>query len=224
MMDTQPISYLQRYSKNGAQLQSIGQMSMLIRGNGQTMSVSGYAHRSMGPRGGPGSNSSPQQQQYGPGAQGESMRDLAASSSERTGSAKTTASRASIRKANRQAAIQQWLSYERKAVSAGLRPARKAAMQERSVLSQTNPEDEHRPCLVTCLSFLRCGSQPVFLPPEAGEDVCGLCHDNKPLLQMQPCGHRTCLLCAKSLCYMLDMQQLVLCPYCGSLVCSFGLS
>ena len=58
---------------------------------------------------------------------------------------------------------------------------------------------------------------------QVGEDVCGLCHDNKPGLAMESCGHRTCLLCAKSLCYLLDMQQLVLCPFCGSLVTSFTL-
>ncbi len=63
-----------------------------------------------------------------------------------------------------------------------------------------------------------------WTPASVGEDVCGMCHDNKPLLQMQYCGHTTCLLCAKSLCYMLDLNQLALCPYCGSLVSSFGLA
>jgi hypothetical protein len=127
-------------------------------------------------------------------------------------------------KANRQAAIKQWLSYERKAVAAGLRPARKAPMQERSMLSQINPGDHEVSCMRSCLATLKIGSKAVYLPPQAGEDVCGLCLDNKPLLQQQPCGHRTCLLCAKSLCYLLDLQQLVLCPYCGSLVTSFGLA
>lgn len=129
-----------------------------------------------------------------------------------------------VPKENRQAAIKQWLSYERKAVAAGLRPPRKAPMQERSMLSQINPGDHEQGCLRSFLAAFRIGNKAVYLPPQAGEDVCGLCLDNKPLLQQQPCGHRTCLLCAKSLCYLLDLQQLVLCPYCGSLVTSFGLA
>lgn len=127
----------------------------------------------------------------------------------------------------KQAALKQWLSYERKAAAAGKRPARRAVLQERSILSQIKPEDaehSHGGCSTAgCMAFLHLSAQPVYLPPQAGEDVCGLCHDNKPLLQMDPCGHRTCLLCAKSLCYLLDLQQLVLCPFCGSLVCSFQL-
>jgi hypothetical protein len=95
-------------------------------------------------------------------------------------------------------------------------------MQERSILSQRHPDDAET--CTGCIAVLR-GKRRVYLPPQPGEDVCGLCQDNKPLLQMQPCGHRTCLLCAKSMCDMLDLQkQLVLCPYCGSVVASFGLA
>ena len=128
----------------------------------------------------------------------------------------------------RQATLKQWLSYERKAdnsaAAVARRNVRRPPMRERSMLSQLNPGDEAGGCASGCLSSLGLRPQPVYMLPSPGEDVCGLCCENKPLLAIQYCGHKTCLLCAKSLCYMLDLNQLALCPFCGSLVSSFGLA
>lgn len=122
--------------------------------------------------------------------------------------------------------IKEWLSINRIADAhrrlKEKRPSKTGRPQmERSTLAQTRSSDEQG-----CTSSFFCfGSTEVnHRAPMVGEDVCGLCHDNKPLLQMTRCEHRICLLCAKSMTYLLDLQQLVLCPYCGDIVVSFGLA
>ncbi|GAX84594.1 hypothetical protein CEUSTIGMA_g12015.t1 [Chlamydomonas eustigma] len=124
----------------------------------------------------------------------------------------------------RQATIKQWLNYERKADPMRFNGNRQIPLRERSLLSQLNPHDAEIGCFSGCMANVGLHAKPVYLPPNPGEDVCGMCQDNKPLLQINYCGHRTCILCAKSLCYMLDLNQLALCPFCGSLVSSFGLA
>ena len=125
-----------------------------------------------------------------------------------------------------QATLKQWISYERNidATPAGSRNVRQSALKERSALSQMKPDDEGNGCFVGCLSSIGLRAKPVLMMPSPGEDVCGICHDNKPLLAMQFCEHKTCLLCAKAMCYSLDLNQLALCPFCGSLISSFGLA
>ena len=120
--------------------------------------------------------------------------------------------------------IREWLSYDayRRKLNDTGSSANNARATERSTLAQLRSEDD-KGFFQSALSCFR-GSQTVHRAPMVGEDVCGLCHDNKPLLQMMRCEHRTCLLCAKSMTYLLDMQQLVLCPYCGEIVESFGLA
>ncbi len=127
--------------------------------------------------------------------------------------------------ARKASSIKQWLNYERKAELAGVKNARQLRpMKERSLLSQLNPTDTEGGCFAGCLVACGLKAKPVYLPPTPGEDVCGICHDNKPLLEISFCGHRTCILCAKSMCYMLDLHQLALCPFCGSLVVAFQLA
>ena len=117
--------------------------------------------------------------------------------------------------------IKEWLSYDahRRLNDRGVGKAR---VNERSTLAQQRSEDQQG-CMATTF-FCFGGPKADHRAPMVGEDVCGLCRDNKPLLQMMRCEHRICLLCAKSMTYLLDMQQLVLCPYCGDIVESFGLA
>lgn len=91
----------------------------------------------------------------------------------------------------RQGTLKQWISYERKVDNVpGVRNVRPSALKERSALSQLNPDDEHNGCFVGCLSSMGLRPKPVFMMPSPGEDVCGICHDNKPLLAMQFCEHK----------------------------------
>jgi hypothetical protein len=90
------------------------------------------------------------------------------------------------------AGFKQWLSYERRAVAVAATQGgrRQPMMTERSVLSQVNPNDEHGGCMVSCMTFVGLRPEPVLMAPTPGEDVCGTCQNNKPLLQMQFCEHK----------------------------------
>jgi hypothetical protein len=119
--------------------------------------------------------------------------------------------------------LKKWLSHDpRKQLNDDGVSASNAHASEKSTLAHLRAEDDQG----LFGSAFGCfhGSKTSYRAPTVGEDVCGLCHDNKPLLQMLRCEHRTCLLCAKSMTYLLDMQQLVLCPFCGEIVESFGLA
>lgn len=67
------------------------------------------------------------------------------------------------------------------------------------------------------------GSAP-FTDPKPGVDVCGMCMDNRPVLEMQGgCRHRVCVLCARAMCGALELRTIVTCPFCTTPVSGFQL-
>lgn len=119
-----------------------------------------------------------------------SVNQLAQTSMNERGS-KSLASHTPSKMVKSTAGLKQWLSYERKAMAvATTEGSRRPPLTERSALSQFNPNDEHGGCLAGCLTSVGLRPKPVFMPPTPGEDVCGTCQNNKPLLQMQFCEHK----------------------------------
>lgn len=104
----------------------------------------------------------------GTGGQGGGQFGLAKGSHQSAGGGSSGASggRDAVGKDRKQAAIKQWLSYERKAIAAGKRPLRRAPLQDRSALSQINPDDAELHWLTSCLTFVGLKPRPVFLPPQ----------------------------------------------------------
>lgn len=55
------------------------------------------------------------------------------------------------------------------------------------------------------------------------EDVCPVCLDEMPNVQVATCRHRLCLGCAKDLCNRYNLTP-ALCPYCRSIISGFSLA
>jgi len=134
-----------------------------------------------------------------------------------------------------QSVLQAWFSYNNERgvfvakpgapVPALVQKGNAGLLHERSMLSRAptmiTPVSGCAAWLPSCLGG---GDGSVYLPPQPGEDVCGLCRDNKPLLRVVLCQHRTCLLCAKRLCGSLEVQQIPTCPFCGVFITGFELA